>query len=364
MAGLTQLQMHDEVLQALADLANAFWTHDQIYYSIGMAVADLSRMLPDQKVMDYTVTYTITDESVTLVGGTKTLTYQFVKAESETVTNAAGTTTYTRDTDYTMDYANGSITYISTGSIGATDTLLVDYTRSRIVVPLSTITGFKRVLRCEYPVSQVPQKTVDFSLWGDYLFIGAGYESQERMTDKKHVHVFYTCEHTAPGAAAGTYAEYLDEVVIMGAIAHALFIRGTELFNASDADLTDADTALDKVATLNVADGDIDSSLDGAHTHLTNGAAFLNTVNVGESVAANYAGYCGAEVEIARERAGTRDSYIMEARARIESGSQRLVIADRLLNLAKEKYADFWAVLNDRVQVREQADYASARQPA
>jgi hypothetical protein len=46
---------------------------------------------------------------------------------SETVTNSTGTTTYTRDTDYTMAYADGQITVLSTGSMADATTFEIDY---------------------------------------------------------------------------------------------------------------------------------------------------------------------------------------------------------------------------------------------
>jgi len=46
---------------------------------------------------------------------------------SETVTNTAGTTTYTRDTDYTMNYATGTITVDSTGTMSDATEYYIDY---------------------------------------------------------------------------------------------------------------------------------------------------------------------------------------------------------------------------------------------
>jgi hypothetical protein len=46
---------------------------------------------------------------------------------SEVVTTVAGTTTYVRDTDYTMDYSNGEITTDSTGSIADATEYYIDY---------------------------------------------------------------------------------------------------------------------------------------------------------------------------------------------------------------------------------------------
>jgi len=46
---------------------------------------------------------------------------------SETVTTTDAATTYTRDTDYTMDYASGTITVLSTGSMADATSFYIDY---------------------------------------------------------------------------------------------------------------------------------------------------------------------------------------------------------------------------------------------
>jgi len=55
------------------------------------------------------------------------LAHTAIQQYSETVTDTTGATTYTRDTDYTMAYAAGTITVLSTGSmVDATD-YYIDY---------------------------------------------------------------------------------------------------------------------------------------------------------------------------------------------------------------------------------------------
>lgn len=76
----------------------------------------------------------VTDEGVTLtaLGTWYALAYKRVQPGTVTVTNAAGTVTYTEGTDYAIDYANGKILGISGGGITAGDTPLVDYTYDAI----------------------------------------------------------------------------------------------------------------------------------------------------------------------------------------------------------------------------------------
>ena len=70
----------------------------------------------------------VTDESFTsdhdvAVSLDNTAILQF----SETVTTTAGTTTYTKDTDYSMDYVAGTITVLSTGAMSDATAYYIDY---------------------------------------------------------------------------------------------------------------------------------------------------------------------------------------------------------------------------------------------
>jgi len=71
----------------------------------------------------------IINESGTFTGAGTTITLDHANLQSGSVrvTNSAGTTTYTLTTDYTVNTTNGIITQTSTGSIGTTDTVLIDY---------------------------------------------------------------------------------------------------------------------------------------------------------------------------------------------------------------------------------------------
>ena len=70
----------------------------------------------------------VTDEEFTSVFDTAvSLDNDGLVLYSETVTNAAGTTTYTRDTDYTMDYEDGTVTVLSTGTMANATTYEIDY---------------------------------------------------------------------------------------------------------------------------------------------------------------------------------------------------------------------------------------------
>jgi len=88
----------------------------------------LDQVTPEEFARDVNTT-TITDESFDSDFDTAVdLDYQAILQYSETVTTTAGTTTYTRDTDYTMDYVNGTITVIdSGGSMSDSTEYYIDY---------------------------------------------------------------------------------------------------------------------------------------------------------------------------------------------------------------------------------------------
>ena len=72
---------------------------------------------------------TITNESFTSsLGVAVSLDNKSIVQYSETVTNVAGTTTYTRDTDYTMNYTTGTITVTAGQAMADATVYYIDYT--------------------------------------------------------------------------------------------------------------------------------------------------------------------------------------------------------------------------------------------
>ena len=73
---------------------------------------------------------TVTDEEFTSDFGVAVeLAFKAILQYSETVTTTDGVSTYARDTDYTMSYADGSITVLSTGSMSDSTAYDIDYLR-------------------------------------------------------------------------------------------------------------------------------------------------------------------------------------------------------------------------------------------
>jgi len=154
-------QMIDAIRQDLKDSnETVYWTESELARSVQRAVADLSRFIPLEQTYEATLLFDVTGESFTSAAAHGTyvsLASKPIKESSETVTNVAGSVTYTRDTDYTIDYSNGKITTISGGSMVVSTTYKISYTKSKISIDLTSLTGLIRVDRVEYPVGQVPQ---------------------------------------------------------------------------------------------------------------------------------------------------------------------------------------------------------------
>lgn len=251
--------------------ATTLWSNDELDRCVERAVADLSRFIPLEAIYEYTIDYTVTAESSTAPAAAtwKDLAHKPIKPESETVTTDPVGTTYTRDTDYTMDYINGKYTIIATGSITEADSLLFGYTKSRLGIDISAIiSALIRVVKVEYPVDKVPQQFVSFNIWNEFMYIGSQKvgESQIQLTDKEHIAIYYDKEHTFPTVSAdGSYQEYLDQVICIGAGAYALLIKAIQYEHQSVTDLASSRTALGNLSGIHTAVGTALGNLAAIH---------------------------------------------------------------------------------------------------
>ena len=298
--------------------------------------------------------------------------YKPIKPKSETVTNAAGTTTYSRDTDYTMDYYNGAIRFINGGSMAAATAYLVSYTKSKLGMDISSILPVaSRISRVEYPADQVPQQFANFSIYGDFLHIGSkltGQSQQEMSTN--HIAVYYEQPHSPPSEGSpGSYPAILDELVSIGAGGDALLTKAMELEHQAVTDLAslraelgsttnihnlvatalgkintylanntneDAKTWLTKITTdatelrskivtaLGAAatnlglvfTASLDKAVTGAEAYLDTGDDNLTSVTNAPE-ADRYATYAAGRANIAAARVAATVQYIAEAQARL-----------------------------------------------
>ena len=374
----------------LDDKGEDIWTEEKIRSAISSAVSDLSRVLPQEKRYDHTLDFTVTAEEFTAAaaGTYVALDNAMIEPQSETVTNAAADTTYTRDTDYTMDYINGEITIISTGDITAGDKPLITYTKSKFGCDVSDITSdLLRIERVEYPAGHTPQSFVSWKKWKDYLTLITGTtSSQVTLSDGKHVWVYYYADQVPPTATAnGSYPVFLDEVIIVGAESYALFERVIDLLHAVTVDvasaktainlidaasgdvdtpldavaialarveagasdlLADAEAALDKVSVASDMTGFANTAFAAAAAEIVIGAAFLQTgdaaiptANVGKDVPENWRQYAEAEAALASQYNREGEGRVAMANALVGEASQRIAMANAIIGEAAQHVA-------------------------
>lgn len=249
--------LHEAIGSLRIDLKDPS-SYSQVYEDAELArciersVADLSRFLPREQFYETTLIQTVTAEAFTSAsahGTYATLANRFIKPKTETVTDAGATTTYTRDTDYTIDYTNGKITTVSTGSMAVSTAYKITYTKQYLKVDLSSLTDLIRVHRVEYPTYEVPQHFCSFDIFNGMLTISDD-DGQKALADKEHIVVQYDSYHTIPtSTAAGSYPLFLDNTVLHLASAYAILIYVQKQNLQAETDLASARTALGSATT-------------------------------------------------------------------------------------------------------------------
>ncbi|MCK5644244.1 MAG: hypothetical protein KAJ19_25825, partial [Gammaproteobacteria bacterium] len=153
----------------------------------------------------------------------------------------------TRNTDFYMDYANGRVKAISGGDISATEICTFAYSKSQIGIDLSDLPGLIRVQRVEYPVGTIPQNFVQTDVFGKYVIITGGGESEGQilLAEDKQYRIYYDAVHQAPTEySPGTIPEVLENTVATMAGAYALYVLALRQEHQTATDLASARTAL------------------------------------------------------------------------------------------------------------------------
>ena len=311
------------------DLADAAWDAFELSRGVIKAVNDLSRFLPDEKTYETTFILEVTSEewkSAAAHGTYVELANKPIKWQSETVKSDDGATTYTRDTHYYMDYANGQITTIDvTGGMSVATDYKITYTKSRLGLDISSMdANLVRVRRIEYPVGDVPQTFLPFSIWEDILFINL---EGERVSEKKHLVIYYEAECTAPTVTAnGSFSRYLDEVIIKGAAGYALMSRGLKAehdakiaLSAGNSIIGTIVNSLAEAALGNI--GGMASAIAVALAKITTEATAINSVL---STISGYVASADAALDKIVTHVGDADSALDSVAGEISSAGQAL----------------------------------------
>lgn len=199
LAAHTLAELIDIIEADLSDSGNAEISASEVQAAIRQAIYDLNRHMPQQKIYELTLDFQVTDESFTSdYGIAVSLNNKPIRYTSESVhADSGGGTKYVRDTDYTIDYSNGTITVLSTGSISDSTTVYIDYDKSKLAIDLSSLTDLIRVVQVEYPMGSVPQDAANYYFWMDLMWVGARGQltSQEQMGETNHIVIYYEAEH-------------------------------------------------------------------------------------------------------------------------------------------------------------------------
>lgn len=356
------------------------WTDDELNRCISKSVSDLSRFLPLEKIYEVTLGFTVTNKEWTAGASAGTwvaLANKPIKYNSETVKDA-DSAACVRDTDYYMDYAAGKITHIASSKIANGEVCTISYTKSEIGIDVSSLTDLIRVSRVEYPVGDIPQSFVSYGVDGDLLHVKGSTESQVKLTEGKHVAIYYKAMHTEPKITADSSCPgFLDNTVILAASAYALLIKALyyEQQVATDIGLskeeldkithTATNTALAKIDTYSVG-----SSAPSVKKYLSDGASKINTVNIGDDVPENYASYAARSRDIASlfideavQRNAINNHYIAESANYVGAANQFLALADMLRTEAIERRNEAWSIWRDKKQYVGDFTLTSTAQP-
>lgn len=233
------------------------------------AVAVLSRFFPRELVKVFVYNEDVTSEAFTNTHGTAvSLANKPIRFGSETVKQ--GATEFTRDTDFEMDYINGTITSLSAGAMANSTASTITYKVDQIRLDISSVTDMMAIQRIETrKADDVPILWDSFDLWGDFLILlTEGVNSQTRISDNTHIILYYMAHHADPTLAAkGSYPLFLDELVLMGVSGYSLLI---EMMQQEHKAVIEADSARTALAASDDENTAIATALTNSGTALTN----------------------------------------------------------------------------------------------
>jgi len=336
--------MRTNIAIMLGNRAGSEWNDADYDRAISMAVEELSRYHPLESVAEINFNLDIVDETFTNTHGTAvSLAVSPMEPKSETVTSDPVGTTFVRETDYELDYINGTITTLASGSMPNSTGHLITYQRDQTLINLSSImTKQIEVQQVEYRVGQVPQSMASFDVHGDFLtIISVNGRTQSRILDDTNLRIWYTAFHTDPGNSTnGSFNRVFDELVQLGAAGQALRIKAMELELLAKSDLVLSRTAIaladDRVTTITDAQTSSEVAFDAAIVRAAAASTAL------DKVASLIAFYRGTSTEPLDASITAAELAVTEAAAigTELDGMDALFTAIGLIFTAIEKAAD------------------------
>lgn len=236
--------------------------------AVERAVQELSKFLPYEKILDVFIgDRTVTDETFTSdYGVAVSLSNSPIQGLTEKIRSAAsgGGTLYVLGTDYEMNFFDGTVTVLSTGSMADSTIFYATYEKNGIVIDISGASNIMEVLKLEHPLTQGGyQEIKSFQLWGTKLFIGAGDRNQEKALENKNLWMYYYTQWDVPVAGTGSnYPAHLDELVTKGALGFLYLGLASKQYINVASELALANAELDSTDT-------VFNSADGLHAAIT-----------------------------------------------------------------------------------------------
>lgn len=350
MAKLTSTNFLSAV-RATLDGDSTDWPDAILNAAQAQMASDMERFgLPCEALYDLTLSFSVDDEGFDSgFDVAVSLANSPLEASSETVTSEDGATTYTRDTDYTMDYVNGTITVLSTGDMEDATGYLISYNKDKRSFSLSILGAFINIDTIEYPAGQTPMRFCNWEIFGDQVILttrDGDNQSQQNLAEGYHVVIRYTKKHTLPTAdAGGTWDEYMDYVAVLGTSAYAMLFRA----------LAHMQYGRESLESNTDLWSDFDDRITEALAYLTTGEPFIPSVNVGADVPANYGNYAEIILKMASE---------LRSRAEIYAGTgvAAYQMASALISAAESRLSKFRSEVISRANARMNKFQASPTQ--
>lgn len=351
-------QYHTAVRLDLTDPAGAtpLFTDNEIDRALERAILDLSRWVPRERIHELTVEgATVTDTIASFLAATHSpysTSRKLIKVGSVIITNTTTGLVLGLDTDYEVDYANGTITWLNVPTVA--HALTIAYTLSNIAIDITDLDDFINVGMIEYPGGNIPQESLSWTTWGDFLYLTAFQQgSQRTLADNTHVLLYYYARHTMPEHNSdGSIPENLAEVMVKGTGAYLLFIRAVgQEFTAKD-DITNARTQLTAAvaaqATVTAALTEADTQLDAAITAMANLNAQL--IGVSSSADADLDGLAAILTQV--------DTDLTDADTALDNANNQVANIDNQINEADDQLDEINGAVNDMENEVDEADSA------
>ncbi len=355
-------------VETMLGVRNSEFSNTETDRAVAQAVAVLSHFFPREVVKVFVYNKSVTGETFTSDHGTAVaLSNKPIEYGSESVDDGSGTS-YTRDTDYEMDYVNGTITTLTAGNISDSTSTTIGYDMDPHMIDISSLTEPVRIVHVDVVDSvETPVEMEGYSTWGDFMTVQTeGPRSQVRLTDNEQIRIYYHALHDEPTASVnGTYPAHLDELVLIGTSGYILLMLVAKYGHRAYEDLAQGRIALANIAPIS---GEIDVRLVSITTTHALAATALAAVASGiqgndsikTAITSALAELALANTELDKNATIINTTAINElatANTELDKSDAELLLANSASDDAKEVITD---AMQQLVIAIQQIEYAEA----